>query len=361
MYSSRWQKTLALSVVLFLLCNSESVGIIITVAVCLSMAAEYFFGQKLTTSPKVPPKIILSSLAIVMVGIALSVWQIHTDSNSIIFSWRSLTILKVLSATKQAFFFPGDTFPHILGNLKVRTFVTLTIFFAYIILLQRPFALLIVALGIIGISLFFQLVYPFYSHYHEGFAYLLIIFVFWESTGISYKKLLKILVTGCFTLILLAQVVMACHSIRLEAMYEYSSSRDLAQWIKKQPSDRNYVLMGERGDFLESLPYYVSNDIYVAREKRFAKVQQWTSAHKQDFNLDEFLQAAEDLKKHGRNVLMLMGNKLSIDGPFEVKGVYNIVFRYSPESLNRWAQKTIKVAEFRQALYDENYDVYILK
>ena len=48
--------------------------------------------------------------------------------------------------------------------------------------------------------------------------------------------------------------------------------------------------------------------------------------HKKDFTLDEFLQAAEDLKKHGRNVLMLMGNKLSIEGPFEEKGSIILFF-----------------------------------
>jgi len=361
LYSSRWQKTLVLSAVLFLLCNSEAVGIIITVAVCLSMATEYFFGQKSTPSPKVPPKIILSSLAIVVVGIALSIWQTHLDSNSIIFSWSSLNIHKILSAIKQAVFFPGYTFPHIIGDYRVRELATLIIFGVYIILFRRPFALGIVVLSIIGISLTFQLFYPFYGHYHENSAYLLMLFAYWESIDIHYKNLSKKLINGLFMLIFVAQIIMACHSIKIEFMHEYSSSRALAHWIKMQPSEKNYVLIGEPDWLLESLPYYVPNDIYVPREKQFTKCVHWTIANKKDFSLVEFLQTAENLKKHGRNVLMVMGDKLSMEGPFEIKGTYNYrVFRYSPESLRQWNQKTVKVAEFRQSL-NENYDAYVLK
>jgi len=361
LYSSRWQKTLVLSAVLFLLCNSEAVGIIITVAVCLSMATEYFFNQKSTSFPKISPKTIWSSLAIVVIGIAISLWQTHPDSNSIVFSWSSLNIHKILSAIKQALFFPGYTFRHVLGGV-LRKFVTLIIFGTYIILFQRPFALGIMVFSIIGISLFFQLFYPGYMPYHENFAYLLMLFTFWVSTEIPYKKLSKILINIFFTLILVAPITTAYHAIEMESMHEYSSSRVLAQWIKMQPPLKNYVLMGEPDGLLESLPYYVSNEIYMPREKRFAKVRYLTTVNKKDFTLDELLQTAEDFKKHGRNVLVVMGNNLSMEGPFEIKGTYNRFFRYSPESLSQWNQKTIKMAEFRQAFYEnENYDIYILK
>lgn len=360
LYSSRWQKTLVLSIVLFLLCNSEAVGIIITVAVCLSMATEYFFGQKSISFPKISPRILWSSLAIVVIGIAISLWQTHPDSDSIVFSWSSLNIHKILSAIKQAVFSPGNTFSHIMGT-RHREFITLIIFGAYITLFQRPFALGIAVLSMIGISFFFQLFYPSYMFYHENFSYLLILFLFWVNTAIPYKKLSRILINTFFTLILVAQANLAFHVIEMESIHEYSSSRVLAQWIKMQPSEKNYVLMGEPEGPLESLPYYVSNEIYAPREKRFAKVLQLTFVNKKDFTLDEFLQTAEDLKRHGRNVLMVMGYKLSMEGPFKITvNFFNQIFRYSPESLRQWNQKTIKVAEFRQSL-NENYDVYILK
>lgn len=271
-----------------------------------------------------------------------------------------MTFHKVLDAIKQAVFLPGDTFSHIMGD-RFRKFVTLIIFGTYIILLQRPFALGVAVLSMIGISFFFQLFYPFYGYYHENFAYLLMLFVFWVSTGIPYKKLSKLLINGCFTLILMAQAIMAYHAIKAGSMREYSSSRVLAQWIKMQPPEKKYVLVGEPDYLLESMPYYVSNDIYVPREKQYTKATHFTTLNKKEFSLEEFLQTAEDLKKQGRHVLMSMGFDLKKDGPFEIHFSYDRVFRYSPESLNLWSQKTIKVAGFHNAITDENYDVYVLK
>ena len=57
---------------------------------------------------------------------------------------------------------------------------------------------------------------------------------------------------------------------------------------------------------------------------------------------------------------MAVGHRLSPEGPFELDGVFGSKFVYTIESLDAWRAKTTKLAEFRSATSDENYDVYLL-
>ena len=356
-YPRRWQNILPLGVVLFLLANAHAAGLVITVVIFLTLGAELLFSRGAEALKQNSFKKIFSGLMIIAVGIVLSTWQIHPDSSSIVFSWGSLNLQKILDALQQAVFLPGKTFRHVLGGEHTKV-VTLFIAGSYFLLRKQPFSLSIMVLGTIGLSLFFQLIYPHYSLYHESFVYMLMIFAFWMTA--NAPKAAFPIRDLFFTAILLSQVVMAYPAIQADLRSDFSSSKRFAQWIGLQPQGEEYVLVGEPDYLLESLPYYVSNDIYIPREGQFGKVTHFTLTNQRVFSLEGFLRTAGDLKAQGKDALLVLGHHLKKDGPFEIHFSYDKIFQYSSESLALWETKTRQVASFHGALH-ENYDVFVLK
>ena len=120
--------------------------------------------------------------------------------------------------------------------------------------------------------------------------------------------------------------------------------------------------MAEPDYIIESLPYYITNEIYIPREKVFAKMRRFTTDNQRTLTLDEFLDAAQMLKAQGRSVALVMGHQLKKEGPFMIKFSYGEIFRYSTRSLERWESQTKKAVELRGGFYGgENYDVYVLQ
>ena len=301
-------------------------------------------------------------LGIIITGIVASIWQVRTDSSSDVFSLYSLTFSQVLDAWCQSVFSPGTIFRHVLGGSQ-QMVVSLAIMGCYFLLLRHRqwTGLSIMALSTMGLSMFLQLFYPYYDLYHESFVYMLMIFAFWITAGKQKPGSLGFYLRNLFLIaILLSQVFMAYRAIKFDVFSDFSSGKRFAQWIKTQSSGETYTLMGEPDYLICSLPYYVSNEIYVPRERIFSRVTQDTSSNQRIFSLDEFLHAAESLKVQGKNVLLVMGHNLNQDGPFEIEFSYNKIFRYSPESLALWEQKTKKVAGFHDSI-EEAYDVFVLK
>lgn len=370
LYPQRWQKILPLSIVLFLLSNTHVEGLIITIAVWLILVAELLIPGKSGVLKENSFGKILSGLIIMLAGMVVSIWQVHTDSSSVVFSLSSLDFQKVLSALPQAIIFPGKIFRHVLGGEHALR-VNLVIIGTYFLLRKHPASLGVMILSAIGLSLFFQLVFPGYDLYHESFIYMLMIFAFWMTMRMPQEPMPglpgKIQIfesyfrNAALTGILLLQAMMAYPALKAEMQSDFSSSKSFSQWIKAQPGGNDFVLMGEPDYLLESMPYYVPNDIYMAREQRFSRMTLLTVKNQKILSLEDFIQAAERLKTQGKNILLVMGHHLNRTGPFEIQFSYGKIFKYSPESLNLWEEKTRKVVGFHGALTDENYDVFVLR
>jgi hypothetical protein len=54
-----------------------------------------------------------------------------------------------------------------------------------------------------------------------------------------------------------------------------SSSKALGAFLNGAPSFRDAILVPEPDYYIESLPYYAHNPIYLARERRFGNTARW--------------------------------------------------------------------------------------
>ena len=362
LFSKRWQQMVILSIVLFLLANTHVEGLIISIAVALTLGLEFIFCH-VDILKRYSLKTILVGAAVIAVGISISVIQLKTDSSSVIMSQEPVTLRQIFGALKIAVFAPGEVFRHILGGEHV-TVVTALIMGCYFLLRRHWVYLSVLFFSTVGLGLFFRLIFPGYDLYHESFMYMLIIFAFWH-TSIEYqsKKWVRLYWNLAFTLILMTQVFMAYQAIRADVGGDFSSSRKFAGWIKAQPQGEKYVLVGEPDYLINTMPYYVANEIYLTREQRYGKVEQDTLLNKQELSLEELLATAQRLKAQGKDVLLVIGHELKKEGPFEIKFSYNKIFRYSPQSLADWEEKVEKVVGFHGSYYNggENYNVFRLK
>jgi hypothetical protein len=252
--------------------------------------------------------------------------------------------------------------------------IWLTLWLLYILLLKKPFILIIFFLSVVGLGMFGALVYPF-QLYHKGFFLLLIITALWlDDMEISevrdYPAKLNELISfllrykGWFiTLLFLSQAFIGIYALIKEGNTDLSSSKKVGAWLNDDYKLRQAIIIGEPEYLIESLPYYITNSIYKPRENRFGKTVSFTKGSKSEYSLNELLNTAIKLKlEFNKPILIFIGQKLHSGGPYNIYFlVPGTIFHYDRDSYERFNEETIKIKSFQGAKTDENYDVFLLK
>lgn len=373
LYQDRIKNFIPMSIVLFLLANVHAHTLIIVIAIFLSLAVEFITTIHRRLERIFDQKKIMIGLSIILCGIGLSIIQIIPDQTSIIFKISSLNVYNVTEALIKALVIPGKAFSAVLG-FESAIFVNGVIWVLYIYLSRKPGLLIIFAVSVIGLTMFMTLVYSSNAMRHQGALYLLIIMIFWldavvQGERISLSawadKIYRSIASykhAFFTFLLIMQVCMAYPAVKDDILHDYSSSKRFAAFLDDNKQFKDAILMGEPDTLVESIPYYSDIDIYLHRQKKFGKRVIFTTTKNLDLTLDEYLDTAINLKKEtGRPVILMMGRDLNPQGPFIIKGYFGANFIYSKESLKEFHRKVTKITKFKDALGDENYDVYLLK
>lgn len=160
--------------------------------------------------------------------------------------------------------------------------------------------------------------------------------------------------------ILSVHVILSIYQIREDLLYDMSSSRAFGAFLQTHPEYRKAIIMGEPDYLLESLPYYAPNSIYIPREGRFGNWVMFTRANREKLSLSELLGIAQERKNlEKKPVLIAMGLfDLSKYPGCELRYPPNKVFTVSSKGLTRFRAETDKMAEFKSAILDENYEIY---
>jgi hypothetical protein len=164
------------------------------------------------------------------------------------------------------------------------------------------------------------------------------------------------------TFLLLMQVTSGLLSVRYDILREYSSSRKFADFIRERPELKKAIIVGEPDYRMESLPYYINNQIFFPRENRFGTYVTFNSEiDAYHLSLKELLSVAVQLKNEkNQPVILAIGHILTDYGPYRIEFSYDKTFTYDPQSLRDLRNLTEMIASFRNAKY-ENYDVYLVK
>ncbi len=161
---------------------------------------------------------------------------------------------------------------------------------------------------------------------------------------------------------LLVMVPLAARRAWEDFHHPFSSAKALSELVRGDPALKDAIIIGEPDYFMETVPYYLPNDIYLPREQRYGRRVEYTTANRQRVSVADLLQTASTLKNQtGRDVLIALGYQLDPQGPFEIHFSFNRIFEYSPDSLADLAARTAMLAVLEQSSGDENYAVYLLK
>jgi hypothetical protein len=239
-------------------------------------------------------------------------------------------------------------------------------------LLSQPMAALSLFVGTVLLGSFFTIGYP-GRVYHQGIFIIYCISLYWivyqkQKTTNPKSNLIRHLHSvhnvSCLvvvSVILSLHVILSIDQIRVDILHDMSSSRAFGEFLKTHPEYRKAIIMGEPDYLLESLPYYTPNRIYIPREERFGNRVMFTRVNRERLSLSELLGTAREItNREGKPVLIALGLfDLSKYAGCELRYPPNKVFTVSSEGLTRFRAETDKIAEFKSAVLDENYEIYL--
>ena len=356
---------------LFLLAHTNVYATIISISFGLSLMIEAFVRNKELVKMDVSMTKLVFAFALAILGVVLFFLYMQPFQSLVAGILGGSQLLVLIKKLFISILLPGSYFKEALG-FKSGLFASLVIWTIFVYLLRKPFIFLIFFLSVAGIGLFHEWFSAPLFLRHQGLFVILIIVVFWldrlETRTRDYPFFMDNISKrlsfnmNLFVMVLMVMQVCGAFFIVKGEVYnqEYSSSKSFGNLISGRPEFRKAIIIGEPDYNMESLPYYVDNQIYIAREGRFGKYADW-AAKKRELSLNELLNIAIILKiKYDKPILLTIGHSLSDHGPFKIKYSYNKIFTYDSDSLYRFRKQTSKVASFRQAKL-ETYDVFLLK
>lgn len=238
-------------------------------------------------------------------------------------------------------------------------------------LAHRPAALLAALLTLLGLSVFFALVYPgFYRH--QALWLVFLVSLYWiagsgtAAQGTSKVHALRAAGTWCFAALLLLQVASGLQHVLPLALGSTveSRSRELAALIEQTPALRNATIMADPDYLVEALPYYLPNATYLPRERRFGRYVHFTREARLSLHLSDLLEEARELRRlTGEPVVILLHERLDPEGPVRrIDEGYNWQLWTSPGQVRDFLAATRHLARFEPTCCnDESYDVYVLE
>lgn len=368
-HKHRFEKPFIVALILGLLAHTHALGLVLAGALWCSLLVEFLIFRLTRDADKGQSSRALPAFLVAAIAMLASALQIMPDRTTVATPLYGLDAVTAARMTANAFLHPGELYATAFG-LTNGVFLSFMILAVLIYLLRQPTLAAILLLVTIGFTMFFALVYP-VQGYQKG-LYLLVIVVLLcldaENQPHRYPARLSRLIEAIgarkntvLSLTLLMQVALTIRSAGVSLSAEESSSRKFGHYLRESATLREAIVMAEPGRFMESVHYYAPNEIYFPREGRFGTWIKFTTATKQTLSLQELLETAERVNcESHKPVVIAMANRLSPEGPFEEQGAFGWKFVYSTTSLDAWRARTTKIAEFRNATSDENYDVYRL-
>jgi hypothetical protein len=168
-------------------------------------------------------------------------------------------------------------------------------------------------------------------------------------------------------------VVRGAGKIIRDVDHPVSESQAAARLIGKDPRLKDAIVIAEPDYVGMSLHYYVNNQQYLVRERRFGDSVRFARSSILDLSITDLLSCAQRLHQEtGKPVLILLSHPLVESAAEQVVAVsYAWHFRYSPLELAQFRAATEHIATLRDAIDAdgrdalasgniENYDVYLL-
>ncbi|RZL43909.1 MAG: hypothetical protein EOP72_00015 [Variovorax sp.] len=238
-------------------------------------------------------------------------------------------------------------------------------------LAARPAAAIAGGVALLGLSVFFSLIYG-GDYRHQALWLVFLVSLYWIVGGSAPASHPSWVQTGvsrvgfiCFCLLLVLQVALGAS--RVAAMTNVqapeSRSRDLVRLVASRPELRDAVIVADPDYLAESVAHYLTNRIYLLREQRFGNVVMFTRNARLTLGLDEVLADARRLRAETQHpVIILLAHRLDATAPATtVTEGYNWTFSTTPGQVAEFLSATRRLASFGPVCCtDETFDVHLL-
>ena len=362
-YRTRQENPLVLSVLLFVLANTSVHASLIAAVLSLVWVVEYFTGERKKLA------LHLGSFGLVVLGGVIALVTTMPSADTVVTSVVSsgLGFGELIDALFRNLLHPAEYYSGVFPKISplMRDLVFWGLFAG---LCVKPMRAVGLVLGTILLGSFFLLVYYISgSIRHQGIFYILIIGLYWitvaegDFTAPLRKSIHRWVVSAGLGGILAAHFFMGGQAIWAEVKQEQSAVKRLAEYINQSSPDA--ILMPEPPHLIEAIPYYLDNEIYLIREKRYAKRAHFTLHAMFDLSLDELFEQAKMLEvKRGKKVLIVLAH-LDLDRREnrQIEYPYRKKFSWTNQSLEKFLHLTEKVGSFKGSIRGENFEVYSLK
>lgn len=336
LYPTRKKSYFWLSLLLFLLANTNAYCLFISVALGTSLILEYSLQGKLVESIAVSRKNLICSLAVFSLGIiasliqlipptdstlqgGLSGWTLHFDlyhlAKTIIRIWNSYIVILI----------PGKS------SIELILFTTLALgllFFTLTLLIRKPVACFIYLFGTLEILLFTYIKFL-GSARHYGHLYILLIIALWiasyshRSNFLLQRTWLKPFGQGVnnwlkfvekykitfITIILLAQFLAGIVAFSRDLFVPYSASLATAKYIQREQIDKMFMV-GSRDATISPLSGYLNRKIYYPESQGLGSFVLFNGERREvdhSFVLEE---VSSLVKQNPTDILLILNNEL---------------------------------------------------
>ena len=367
-WPQRFKRPLLLGALLFLLANTSVYGAVIAAAFVSMRCGEQLLSFR---SGERRLGALLESVIPAAAGVLFCLIQVYPDQTTIVTPLHANTAGKIIAEFGAALLSQGS-FAHDAFCSPYELIVPLMVFGLYFLMILKPPIVIFLFSGILGLELLHRLVYSGGALRHQGFALLIIIAVLWldritapqvfsaSNFAAKLEKIKTPLLSFSLIILVLLQVYLGGKKVNEILKQPRSSAKALSSFVQRDPSLRDAVILAEPGYLAETLPYYLPNELYFPREKKYGKIFSFTSASKRQFSLTELRQSAEEVSAERKNpVLIIVGHSLESPGEFHL--MYDLEFSATAEELVQFRSRTDKLASFRSAASDENYELYRLR
>ena len=234
-------------------------------------------------------------------------------------------------------------------------------------LARRPAAAAAALGSLLAMSVLFRVgVHGNYRHEAIWLALLIALYwIVWNDPAPASESVRKVQGWGVAAFVILVGVQAASGAIdvcRLVAgAPPYSNAAKVAQLVRGRPELDKATILSDADYLLEPLPYYLGNALYLIHEERVGRFMRFAKAYSHPLTLGGLLSKAKALRASGPVLILLTNTTDSLTPGKPVDYSYDWTFEASVEDMTAFAEATQKLAEFRTAVTDETYDVYLVK
>lgn len=355
------RNNLAIGIILALLANTNFFAMMFSgILVCIWAIEEYYKHKEFAaffrhfTFP--------ATLA--LFGIALALFTISMDANSSVAPPSELLARDYLHPMLKSLQHPGRYFDQLMAATpKMRDLV---IFALMAGLLVKPLYAGSLYLSIFVYNLFSATIMTPTAR-HQGILFMLIVTLYWivamqsDKTRKRYILFLAAIYL-VFSPLFYHEITLAKLSITEDVQRELSSSAAFGKYINTNRQLQDAVILGDPDYILGPLTYYTKNRIYYVRENRYATYERYVKVPKNQVTLRDLLETGERIRdtEHVPVLILLQHWGIPEKENYTAIRPFGRDFKTNREEMLEFCTRTIKIAEFNNAVADENFEVYLI-